>query len=118
MAALVALAQMDILEIHTWNSVAEQLEKPNRVVFDRDPATDVPWTGVVEAAREVRERLWQYGLESWVKTMEGKGRHVVVPLWPGATGTTSSVAPGVRPPVRPTCRSRPEWRFAPSERAR
>ncbi|MDP9000898.1 MAG: DNA ligase D [Myxococcota bacterium] len=80
--ALVALAQMDILEIHTWNSVAEDLERPNRVVFDIDPAPDVPYNDVVRTALEVRERLAHKGLDSWVKTTGGKGLHVVVPLRP------------------------------------
>ncbi|MDP9034472.1 MAG: non-homologous end-joining DNA ligase [Myxococcota bacterium] len=81
---LVALAQMDILEIHTWNAVAEDLERPNRVVFDLDPAPGVPWKKVVAAAFEVRERLARMHLDCWVKTTGGKGLHVVVPLVPAA----------------------------------
>jgi bifunctional non-homologous end joining protein LigD len=82
-AALVALAQMDILEIHTWNSIAEDLERPNRIVLDLDPA-DVAWPDVVAAAHEIRDRLLKYRLMSWVKTTGGKGLHVVVPLVPSA----------------------------------
>jgi bifunctional non-homologous end joining protein LigD len=83
--ALVGLAQIGILEVHTWNSVVKQLEKPNRLVFDLDPAPDVEWKRVVEAARLVRARLDALGLESFVKTTGGKGLHVVVPV---ARGTT------------------------------
>jgi len=36
-SAIVSLAQMDVLEIHTWNSVFEDVERPNRIVFDLDP---------------------------------------------------------------------------------
>jgi bifunctional non-homologous end joining protein LigD len=85
LAALVGLAQIDILEIHTWNSVVADLERPNRVVFDLDPAPDVEWARVVAAARLVRARLGSVGLESWVKTTGGKGLHVVAPLSPGST---------------------------------
>jgi bifunctional non-homologous end joining protein LigD len=84
-AALVALAQIDILEIHTWSSRADDVERPDRVVFDLDPAPDVPWAEVVRAARLVRERLLDIGLESWVKTTGGKGLHVLVPLVPEAS---------------------------------
>jgi len=84
-SALVGLAQMDILEIHTWSSRAADVERPDRVVFDLDPAPDVPWREVVRAARLVRERLDALGLASWVKTTGGKGLHVLVPLEPEAT---------------------------------
>ena len=83
--ALISLVQIGILEIHTWNSVVDRLERPDRVVFDLDPAPDVPWPRVLAAARLVRERLEALGLESFVKTTGGKGLHVVVPLASGVT---------------------------------
>ncbi|MET0551786.1 MAG: DNA ligase D [Vicinamibacteria bacterium] len=82
--ALVGLAQMGTLELHTWNARAKDLERPDRIVFDLDPAPDVPWERVKEAAREVRERLERLDLGSWLKTTGGKGLHVVVPLRPSA----------------------------------
>jgi bifunctional non-homologous end joining protein LigD len=78
--AVVSLAQMGIVEIHTWNSTADDVERPNRIVWDLDPGPRVSWTRVVKAAELVRDLLETLNLRSWVKTTGGRGLHVVVPL--------------------------------------
>jgi len=78
--AIVALAQMDILEIHTWNTREDKVELPDRVVIDLDPGTHVSWRAVVDAGRLVRDLLHTLNLESWAKTTGGRGLHVVVPV--------------------------------------
>ena len=83
--AVISLAQMGIVEIHTWNSTAGDLERPNRLVWDLDPGPDVSWKQVVKAARLVRDVLKALRLTSWVKTTGGRGLHVVVPLKPKRT---------------------------------
>jgi bifunctional non-homologous end joining protein LigD len=60
------------------------MEKPDGITFDLDPAPEVEWPEVVAAAIEVRDRLKQAGLESFVKTTGGKGLHVYAPLKPHA----------------------------------
>jgi bifunctional non-homologous end joining protein LigD len=78
--AVVSLAQMGVVEIHTWNSTMEDLERPNRIVWDLDPGPAVTWKQVVKAADTVRAVLKMLGLNSWVKTTGGRGLHVVVPI--------------------------------------
>jgi bifunctional non-homologous end joining protein LigD len=78
--ALAALAQIAALELHPWNCVPHQPQVPGRLVLDLDPAPDVGLETVIEAAREVRERLESLGLESFLKTTGGKGLHVVAPF--------------------------------------
>jgi bifunctional non-homologous end joining protein LigD len=80
--SLVALVQVGVLEFHTWNSRAASIERPDRIVFDLDPAPDVAWQRVVGAARLVKEILGRSRLRSFVKTTGGKGLHVVAPLAP------------------------------------
>ena len=79
---IVALAQMGIIEIHTWNSTIDDVERPNRIVWDLDPGPDVALKQVIEAALAVRKLLQTLGLESWVKTTGGHGIHVVAPIKP------------------------------------
>ncbi|MCG5076069.1 non-homologous end-joining DNA ligase [Paraburkholderia tagetis] len=79
-AALVDAAQMDAIDLHTWNAQATSIEKPDRIVFDLDPDPALEWRRVVEAARMTRDLLDELGLRAWCKTTGGKGLHVVVPL--------------------------------------
>lgn len=77
---LPALAQIAALELHPWNSIAQQPEVPGRLVFDLDPAPDVGFEAVIDAAREMRARIEEIGLETFLKTTGGKGLHVVAPF--------------------------------------
>jgi bifunctional non-homologous end joining protein LigD len=80
--ALLSAAQMNTVELHTWNSTVRWIDRPDRVIFDLDPGENVKWSYVQEAALPVRTLLAELELQAWLKTSGGKGMHVVVPLSP------------------------------------
>ncbi|MDM0009282.1 DNA ligase D [Variovorax sp. J22G73] len=77
---LIGAAQMNVIELHTWNATSRAIGKPDRMTFDLDPGEGVAWPQIQEAAMLVRTLLDEMGLPSFLKTSGGKGLHVVVPV--------------------------------------
>ncbi len=79
-SGLIYEAQMGTLEFHTWGSRADDLEKPDMMVFDLDPDEGMELETVRQGVKDVKSILEQLSLNSYLKTSGGKGYHVVVPF--------------------------------------
>jgi bifunctional non-homologous end joining protein LigD len=84
---LLDLVQMNVLEFHPWGSRIEDVEHPDRLVFDLDPGEGVDWNAIKAAARDIRARLAEIGLQGFLRLSGGKGLHVVLPIRPGPDWT-------------------------------
>jgi bifunctional non-homologous end joining protein LigD len=74
---------MGTIELHGWGSRTDDVEQPDRMVFDLDPDEGLDFARVKSAARHIHDRLADIGLTSFAMVSGGKGVHVVVPLTPG-----------------------------------
>jgi len=83
-ATLVYLANQACITLHAWLSRRASLNRPDRMIFDLDPAGD-DFAGVREAALQLRKVIEEVGLAPYVMTTGSKGLHVAVPLKPGAS---------------------------------
>lgn len=97
---LTAIAQISGLEVHSWGARADDIERPDRLVFDLDPDPELPWTRTVRAAHMIRQFLADLGLETFVKSTGGKGLHLVVPIvrrhdWPEVRDFCKRVADAI-----------------------
>lgn len=84
---LLNAAQIGVLELHLWGSRVDDIERPDRLVFDLDPDPTVGFDDVKRAATHLRDALDALGLQSFPLLTGGKGIHVVAPMvrrheWP------------------------------------
>jgi len=94
---LLEVVQMGAIELHPWGAPVDAIDYPDRMIFDLDPAPDVPFEALKLAAEDLRQRLQHKGLESVLKCTGGKGLHVTVPLagkdkWPVVKSFAASLA--------------------------
>lgn len=96
-SALVAAAQMGVLEFHIWGSRIDDIDRPDRLVLDLDPDASVGFAAVKRAAFQLRDALDALGLVSFPLVTGGKGVHVVSPLarrhgWPTVKAFAGALA--------------------------
>lgn len=94
---LTTAVQFGAIEFHGWGARTPDLDAPDRMILDLDPADAVPFSAVVAAAQLIRRILTSAGLKSFPLISGGKGIHVVVPLdasqgWPEIEAFTRTVA--------------------------
>ena len=79
-AALAWVINLGCIELHTWHSRIDEIERPDYMLIDLDPTTDGQWPYVREIALVVREVLDELGLASYPKTSGATGLHILVPI--------------------------------------
>ena len=81
-AALAWVVNLGCIELHTWHSRVDEIEKPDYMLIDLDPSEGNPWEYVLEIGPVVREVLDELGLPSYPKTSGATGFHVLTPIKP------------------------------------
>jgi len=81
---LVYLANEGVVTFHIWNSRVDDLNRPDRIVFDLDPS-EIAKNGfelVRIVAFLLKELLEKIGANPYVMTTGSKGVHLVLPIKP------------------------------------
>ena len=78
--ALLWMVNMGCIDLNTWYSRVDKLDRPDFVLFDLDPSPDVGFPETVQVALLVKEALDALGLKSFPKTSGADGIHVLVPV--------------------------------------
>ncbi|MGD2057936.1 MAG: non-homologous end-joining DNA ligase [Anaerolineales bacterium] len=80
-SALVYLADQAVITFHRYLARCDDLEKPDKMIYDLDPPEGIQdYQSVREAALDLRSVLEEIDLTSFVQTTGSEGFHVVVPL--------------------------------------
>jgi DNA primase len=81
-AGLAWIANLGCIELHTWHSRVNGVERPDYLLIDLDPSEGNPWEFVREIALVVREVMDELGLVSFPKTSGSTGVHILAPIRP------------------------------------
>lgn len=80
-AALVYLANQGVITPHLYLSRTDDLEHPDKLVFDLDPPSQGDSSKALrQAALDVRDLMAELDLNCWVQTSGANGFHLIVPL--------------------------------------
>jgi bifunctional non-homologous end joining protein LigD len=82
LAGIIAAVQMNVLEFHLWGSRRDDIERPERVIFDIDPDEGMAFEHVRSAAMDISRGLEEFGFTTFPLLTGGKGIHVIAPVQP------------------------------------
>jgi bifunctional non-homologous end joining protein LigD len=81
-AALAWIVNLGCIDLHTWPSRVDEVERPDYLLIDLDPSEGNPWDSVREIALVVKEVMDELGLASFPKTSGATGLHILAPIRP------------------------------------
>ena len=81
-AGLAWIANLGCIELHTWHSRIDDIERPDYLLIDLDPSEGNPWSSVRKIAMVVKEVMDELGLHSFPKTSGATGLHILAPIKP------------------------------------
>jgi bifunctional non-homologous end joining protein LigD len=74
------LSNQNCITPHVWQSRADKLDRPDRIVFDLDPSGEDEFEDIRAGAIALGEHLRELGLVPYAMTTGSRGIHVVAPL--------------------------------------
>src|SRR6266487_2991475 len=78
--SLLWMVNMACIDLNTWYSRVDKLDRPDFVLFDLDPSPDVGFRETVQVALLVKQALDAFGLVGFPKTSSAEGMHILVPI--------------------------------------
>src|SRR3954463_1928771 len=79
-AALAWVINLGCIELHTWHSRVDDIERPDYLLIDLDPTVDGQWPYVRQIALVVKEVMEELELASYPKTSGATGLHILAPV--------------------------------------
>ena len=81
-AAIAWIVNLGCIDLHTWHSRVDDVDRPDYLLIDLDPSEGNPWSHVQEIAAVVKEVMDELGLASFPKTSGATGLHILAPIKP------------------------------------
>jgi bifunctional non-homologous end joining protein LigD len=80
--ALAWIVNLGCIDLHTWHSRVDDVDRPDYLLIDLDPSEGNPWRHVRKIALVVKDVMDELGLTSFPKTSGSTGLHILAPIKP------------------------------------